>query len=372
MSDNQTFNYTVGGLPSFVPSVQPSMSFSVPSPAVGPVRSTPVLAPSPVTAAVLFTPPPTMGPSFASFGKVAPAAARVAGQVRQEIANAAKTRTENAPEVWKFVTKTGPTGEHTFDVQSYLKGIYRNRYDEQLAATSSAAKARGLPDPAAPAKRIDLPLQDDYRGFYDADRRSIAAPIHPVNQKLFVVDEGQSSFSRAEVEGAPFVLSPKVALSTAALAEEIIKHEVSHSLSYTDRESRSQYVRGIAGVIDLPFNMKTHGANLPDEELANAPYPIQQYAEFGPAAGALQRYYASTHSGDRLDSPEKYDKWIKQFDDMSRRDIFDLPVTYEVKRALLYRQDPKYRKHIDNGYRFILPATFANNFVPSNSAGAFT
>lgn len=139
-------------------------------------------------------------------------------------------------------------------------------------------------------------------------------------------------------------------LSSGGPGMEVLKHEGSHATSL-----------GTSGT-ELFRKALEKKLGVSESKDPDAPYPMVYFTEFGPAAGALQRTYAATHGGERLDTPEKYDRYIASFDGKSDAEIDRLQVPYEVKRTLKYRNEKNgaYRSIIDKGLRHVLPATIAS------------
>lgn len=333
-----------------------------------------LMRPSSVTARFMVTPPTAFPPSDYFDSNQRRQISEVSYAASSEIASAAGVRAEKAPFAFDYLIAgdgslaTPDQSSYYFDREAYLRGLYRNRLEDHYENAADYARQNRLP--FAPWEEMTSPIRmirETDEPMYTTTTTGEPVILAPVTQSD-VTSFAEQRFPWRAGKNLPLV-PPSVAQGPADLGSEVVKHEAGHTLGYASSEERGQYVDAISSAIGLDINPETgryaglseiNENKFVDSSGSDVPYPIENFVEFGPAAGALQRYYAQTHSGDRIDTPEKYDAWIKQFNGLNRNQIFDLPVSYEVKRALLYRLDPKYGPQIDKGYRFILPATLGN------------
>jgi hypothetical protein len=219
-----------------------------------------------------------------------------------------------------FVTRTSDTLA-TFSYRDFLMSKIYPGDTLAVAERNAAGYARsvGLPEPRVPDY---IQLSQNDVGGYDAPTGAVSTDIHKT------------------------LLDP----SSGGPGMEVLKHEGSHAAAL-----------GTSGA-DLFRAALKKKLGIPESKDPDAPYPMVYFSEFGPAAGALQRIYAATHGGERLDTPEKYDRYISSFEGKSDAEIDRLQVPYEVKRTLKYRnkKDGAYRSVIDKGLRYVLPATIAS------------
>lgn len=363
------------GSSDFMGPVRPSPSSNAPPPSFSQASSLfsravswvkDVISPTPVTASAILTPPvrfekTTMAtPRFSAAVDQAQAAASTA------IAAATKKRIEGDVDVFNYIKPV--IGGQTINMGDYAKGVYKDKWQANLRATQVQQEARDLPVLTRerlmePVKIVDAPTGQFYfesqpaSGFFffgkatKAEARpTIEAPLTEANQLEFARRFAPDKSVKPGTENFVSAIPAYVASSPREFGGQVILHEGSHALNYGTVGEQEQFERTMRTVANIP--------DISKEKLKTAPYPISHPREFGPAGGAIQRYYASTHGGERIETAQQYDNWVRQFDNLSDREIWNLDVPLELKRALQYRLNPDYRENIERGYRYILPALF--------------